>query len=123
MPSLPDAIEAKVLKGSEVYESLLGRAAWISDFFPVAYLKIATRDVQRRSKATSSPKRVLNRFLFYTVGKFLRLKASMLNGRLTGRGRNVDLFDVRSAEDHLVYESSRYAALRGDYASLAGAKS
>jgi hypothetical protein len=114
-----DAVQTKVLKGREVYDSLLARAAWISDFFPVAYGDAAHATAKNQRGEPPSPlQRVLNRFLFHTLGSYLRLKSSLLNRLMSSEGRNSDLFDVRSAEDHLVYESRRYAALRRDYTSL-----
>jgi hypothetical protein len=114
-----DAIQTKVLKGREVYDSLLARAAWISDYFPVAYGGAAHEiSKNQRGELPSPLQSALNRFLFHTLGRYLRLKSSLLNRLMSSEGRHSDLFDVRSALDHLVYESRRYVALRRDYASL-----
>jgi hypothetical protein len=111
-----DAIEAKVLKGRDRYESLMGMASWISDYYPVAYREIV------RSGRPPTPRRTrssfagaVNRLLFLTVGRYIRAKSSLINREFSRRGRSGDVFGVRSGEDHLIYESRRYLDLASEY--------
>jgi hypothetical protein len=111
-----DALEAKVVKGAGFHRRMLGRASWIAEFYPHAYAALAaTGPTPPRIHKRSVLDSVLNRFLFLTVGGFIRLKSKILNRRLVAAGRIDDLFTVRRGEDHLIYESSRYAEMRGEY--------
>ena len=111
-----DALQTKVLKGRGTYASLMKTAGWISSYYPLAYERAgathAPRGAGRRPSALSA---ALNQLLFRLVGRYLGLKASVLNRRLKEAGRSSDVFEVRSSPDHLIYESKRYTALREKY--------
>lgn len=111
-----DAIETKVMKGRGEYLSLLNAAGWISKYYPLAYeasnvVPSSTKEILRASVFD----RFLNSLLFLTVGKYLGIKSAVLNRKLAAGGRAADLFDVLVGEDHLIYESRRYSALRREY--------
>jgi len=111
-----DALEAKVLIGRDIYKSLLGTAAWMSAYFPVAYRE-AVSDTPREHKTQrrQALAGILNRLLFVTLGRYIRAKSSLLNRNLKASGRSGDLFRVRLGVDHLIYESRRYVDLRREY--------
>ena len=114
-----DALEARTMMGRGLYLRLLRKASWISGIFPIAYDRKVGDPLTRDSgPARTWARNPLNLFLFVIVGRYLRLKSSMLNRRLKKRGRKGDLFDVKCAEDHLIYESRRYKEIRTEYESL-----
>ena len=116
-----DALETKVVKGHALYGSLMKGAAWISTLFPVAYDRFLEPPASGEVGAPpSSWDLALNRVLSVFVGRFLRLKSTFLNRKLKTAGRGGDVFEVHSAEDHLIYESRRYADLRREYRAMLG---
>jgi len=119
-----DALETKVMMGHRTYQSLLDRAPWISDLYPSAYAatKRPTPDSPRRSARPSAFGGVVNRFLYFTVGTYIKIKSALLNRRLTALGQTDGVFAIRSAEDHLIYESQRYANLRREYSAVLPAR-
>jgi hypothetical protein len=119
-----DALETKVMKGRQTYQSLLDRARWISDVYPSAYAatKRPSPDPPRRSPRPSAFDYIVNRFLYFTVGTYIKAKSALLNRRLTAMGQVDGVFEIRSAEDHLIYESKRYADLRREYSAVLSAR-
>lgn len=118
-----DALQTKVVKGRTFYRSLLSSASWISSFYPHAYDSKAPPDVpQIRASGPSSVDRVVNHLLFFIVGRYLAAKSSLLNRKLNATGRRTDVFETRSGEDHLIYESRRYTALKHEYRSVLAAR-
>lgn len=114
-----DALEAKVLLGQDLYESLMGEADWISQYYPVAYAEtVGLSSPSSKKKSRAATDVVLNKLLCFVVGRYLRLKSYILNRKLAARGRESDLFDVRFGEDRLIYESRRYKTMRREYAVL-----
>jgi hypothetical protein len=111
-----DAIETKVVTGLALYSSLLSRASWISKFYPFAYDAAMGADhIEPRVTRPSAIDRVLNKLLFLSVGRYMHLKSALLNRKLRAAGRLGDVFSIRCGEDHLIYESKRYASLREEY--------
>jgi hypothetical protein len=111
-----DALEAKVLRGRDLYESLMRTASWISDYYPVAYREAITPASKAPAKENPSAfERALNSLLFKTLGRYIQLKSALFNRRLMTAGRSGDMFRVRCGEDHLIYESRRYVELRKEY--------
>lgn len=112
-----DALELKVFRGSELYESLLQQASWISVLYPARFPSLGDRDASLESARAgkSTLVRVLNGFLFLAVGGFIRVKSSLHNRRFVSLGQSENEFAVRSGKDHLIYESSRYQRLRQKY--------
>jgi hypothetical protein len=112
-----DALAARVLKGTKTYLSLLNHANWISSIYPTAYMASATRadDHSELERAPTIFGRMLNRFLYLTVGTYIKAKSKMLSRRLERSGLDSNAFVVRSSERHLLYESKRYTDLRKQY--------
>ena len=114
-----DALEARTMMGHRLYLRLLREASWISGIFPTAYDRTVgdspTWDGGRVRTRARSP---LNLFLFVVMRRYIQLKASMLNKRLKKKRRSGALFEVKCAEDHLIYESRRYKGLRAEYETL-----
>lgn len=116
-----DALATKVVRGRAFYQSLLSMAKWISAYYPHAYDRAATPNSPRTRRSQPSALDVaLNRLFFVTIGRFLGLKSLFLNRRLRAAGRGGDVFETRIGEDHLIYESGRYAALRREYRAVLG---
>jgi hypothetical protein len=119
-----DALSAEVLAGRSFYRSLLGRADWMSDFFPRMY---RYRMNEEESDAGEDPgaagavgrpgNRVLNHFLYRTVGTYVRVKAFIANERYRKMRNSLAVFRVRIGRDHCIYESNRYNRLRQMYSS------
>jgi hypothetical protein len=111
-----DALQTKVARGEGLYQSLMSSAGWISRLYPVAYRTTVTRiGIDQPRPGPSALANLLDRLLYLIVGRYLKLKSNLLNRRLSAIGRNGDVFDVDCAEDHLIYESRRYSALRQEY--------
>jgi hypothetical protein len=113
-----DALSANVLEGFDFYRSLLLEASWMRRYFPRMYAKRTVErtttgrqnaDIQRRGNT------VLNSFLFYTVGNYVKMKAILLNRKYRSRGESSAVFHSRIGKDHCVYESNRYRRLRKMY--------
>jgi hypothetical protein len=112
-----DALETKVIRGKATYDSLLQQAAWISRLYPTrrsAFGKPNERILGSKSKPYPF-KRILNRFLFLTVGGYIKAKSHLYNKKFISLGQRGRVFTIRSAEDHLIYESNRYLELRRGY--------
>ncbi|MDG6943043.1 MAG: hypothetical protein JRN12_02825 [Nitrososphaerota archaeon] len=111
-----DALETKVIKGHDVYKSLMRAAEWISAFYPAAYepseYSGAPTTTEKRPSVFA---RAINIFILTTLGRYLKLKSALLNRKLDAAHRAWDVFDVQCGEDHLLYESRRYASMRQRY--------
>lgn len=118
-----DALSAQVLWGQEYYHQLLEEADWMKRYFPRMYryrTNVALggeAEEERKKKAYSSKggSRVLNSFLYYTVGSYVRMKAFLTNGRYRRKRNSPALFCVRIDRDHCIYESNKYRWLRRMY--------
>lgn len=110
-----DALMAKVIRGKLVHESLLHQAAWISRFYPSHRRPLGRPKETGLGPRPSASKMLLNRFLFLTVGSFIKAKSRLYNKQYISLGQRGSEFTVMSAEDHLIYESKRYLELRRMY--------
>lgn len=114
-----DALTTKVLLGSSFYNSLLRRGTWLSDYFPKLHRMSTTRtaktDEETRVSRPQLARTALNRFLFLTVGNYIRLKSTLLNRKLRKTGHSNSLFTIMSGYDHCVFESQGYQDLRRIY--------
>ncbi|MDV3278133.1 MAG: hypothetical protein LYZ69_06675 [Nitrososphaerales archaeon] len=115
-----DALVTLVLKGERTYHDLLGRARWISLYYPALYSsKLESGNGLRGTAAQPSwATAVLDRFLHITVGAYIKVKSNLLNRKLAKQRRQDDAFDLRMGLDHLIVESNRYTRLRRAYATL-----
>jgi hypothetical protein len=117
-----DALETKVIKGYDVHRSLMRMARWISMFYPAAYeLSEYSGTPVLTTNRPSVLERALNIFLFTTVGRYLKLKSTLLNKKLAAARRAWDVFDIQCEEDHLIYESRRYVSLKQRYEEVLAA--
>jgi hypothetical protein len=114
-----DALTAQVLRGSLFYNGLLQRGKWLSDYFPKLHgLRKAQHVGTFEDMNVTRPivaRKALNRFLFLTVGYYVKLKSILLNQKLRRAGRLDSLFRVISSPDHCIFESQSYLALRRIY--------
>jgi hypothetical protein len=114
-----DALQTKVFRGSRKYASLIRQARWMSSYYPQAYVALSKSEAPipvSRNKPTVFW-RVVNRYLFLTAGRYVEFKAWLLNRKLLGFRKENDVFTIRHSEDHLIYESRRYADLRLRYSN------
>jgi len=116
-----DALNAVLLYGNDCYQSLLARGAWMRNYYPRLYESKFESGGERPATAREGPsagERVLNLFLYYTVGSYIKLKSALLNRRFLREGRGDSLFTVRSGPDHCMYESQKYTYLEKSYSNL-----
>jgi len=119
-----DALTAKVIGGRTAYHDLLEEATWMEGYFPVFYgMRLREtypeedrppRDGQDARDGSS----VLNSFLYYTLGSFLRMKSWALNRKFTKAAWHSAIFTTRISAGYYIYESNRYRKLRRMYGEL-----
>jgi hypothetical protein len=114
-----DALTAQVLQGSAFYSGLLRRAQCLSDYFPKSYRMRRAEHVETAEKAgiirSTVARKILNHFLFLTVGNYVRLRSILLNRALRKKGRHDSFFKILSSPDHCIFESQGYRKLRDVY--------
>lgn len=117
-----DAISTMVVRGEDYFLNLLKGNSWMSLYFPKLYgLRIreeASPKTIPHGKTASSFERMLNLFLYYTAGSYIRLKSNLLNRKFSRDRKFSSLFNLRIGWDHCIYESVDYMRLRKLYASL-----
>jgi len=115
-----DTLTAKVISGDATYHAVLESSPWMRIFFPAIYERrlgeTGTRDQTPPSSQTGS--RVVNLWLFRTLGAYLALKAWILNRRLAKRGKQDSVFKAWIEPGRLEYASRRYAELGKMYQAL-----
>jgi hypothetical protein len=123
-----DALTAKVINGTTAFHGLLQEAQWMRNYFPAFYsMRMRETDfdghhLRPGDKANARPgSPLLNSFLYYTLGSFLRMKSWALNRKITKRGRRSAIFATRISKSCCIYESNGYRNLRGIYGELEGA--
>ena len=118
-----DALSMVIVSGKGFYHRLLKKGSWISDVYPKLYAtrmgKVEPAEPPRREPTIAH--RILNTFLYYLAGTYIRVKSRRLNTRLARQGRYDSLFTLLIGEDRCIYESVRYTKMRRMYESL-GAK-
>ena len=112
-----DALNAKVLLGSEFYLSLLREASWMRRLFPKLYeLKTCGPETGRLSRPQRPPfRRVVNSILYVLVGSYIRLKSRIDNARYAKRGDWSLINNLRVGEGEVRYEARKYSRLRELY--------
>jgi hypothetical protein len=115
-----DALSMIVAFGKGYYEGLLRKGQWISDFYPKLYASRlgADSNSETRTVEPTLAQRVVNRFLYLTVGTYVKVKSRIHNGRLARQGRYDSVFTLLMGENRCVYESARYSKMRSMYGSL-----
>jgi hypothetical protein len=114
-----DALTAQILQGSAFYSDLLWRTQWLSDYFPNFYRMKRAQYLETAEKAevirSIVVRKVLNRFLFLTVGNYVRLRSILLNRALRKKGWHDSFFTILSSPNHCIFESQGYRKLRAVY--------
>ncbi len=121
-----DALSARVLIGAGFYRELVLEGSWMQRYFPRLYGRRVVEesgDAKAPLRSAEPGSRVLNEFLFWTVGSYVRVKAMLLNRRYRKNGDASGVFHARIGRDHCVYESNRYRRLRRMYTPLDGVDS
>lgn len=125
-----DSITAIVLKGEQVYASLLRDCRWIETYFPKIYRarlndKQLTKHITLEKKIESAHQwqanillRAVNGILFITLGNYIRFKSYLLNRRFARNGSNERLFKAKISKSYCLFESENYSHLRNKYAHL-----
>jgi len=114
-----DALNAIVLEGGEEYRRLLLKAEWMSKMFPRLYSsRSAPSEPPETKRNLSRINRVVNLFLFRTVGTYLKTKSMLENRRIAKYASRGRLFETRLGADHCIYESLRYRQMRELYRGL-----
>lgn len=112
-----DALSARILKGGDFYRALLVEGSWMKEYFPKLYA-LRTAGEEARAGRPKRGNQVLNSFLYYTVGSYVRMRASLLNRKYRNHGDASAVFAAKVGRDHCIYESNRYRALRNMYAKI-----
>jgi hypothetical protein len=119
-----DALTAKLIGGRGAYHALLEDAPWMEGYFPSFYrMRLRETNVEEHRRPLNGAKgsegsAVLNSFLFYTLGSFLRMKSWALNRKFTKAARHSSVFATRIGIGYYFYESNRYRKLRTMYGGL-----
>jgi hypothetical protein len=115
-----DTLTAKVISGDLAYHAILENESWMRSYFPAVYERrlseTGSGKVGRSSARNGS--RVLNSWLYLTLGSYLALKAWILNRRLASKGRSDAVFRTWIEPGRLEYASRRYVQLGKMYQAL-----
>jgi hypothetical protein len=115
-----DAISARVIHGEEFYSNLLRENSWMAEYFPKLYslqLKKSSNE-QNVMTRSSTLGRIINLFLYYTAGSYIKLKSHLLNRKFSRDRKLSSMFKLRIGVDHCIYESQDYLRLRKMYAEF-----
>ena len=118
-----DAISTLVVSGEGYFQNLLKENSWMSSYFPKLYnLRLkkegSESSTEREEKPASSISRIVNLFLYYTAGSYIRLKSYLLNRKFSQDRKFSSLFKLRIGPDHCIYESADYVRLRKLYSTM-----
>jgi hypothetical protein len=115
-----DTLTVAMISGYSTYRAILENEPWMRAYFPAIYERrlreAGSRDDQRPPAAKGS--RVVNTWLFFTLGSYLGLKAWILNRRLAKHGRSDAVFKTWIEPGRLEYASRRYLELGNTYQAL-----
>lgn len=120
-----DAISTRVILGEDYFVDLLRSNSWMSSFFPKLYnLRVGenlnvNQNSQEETRANSPFQTILNLFLYYTAGTYIKVKSSLLNRKFARDKKLSSRFQLRIGKDHCIYESAEYVRLRKMYSALA----
>jgi hypothetical protein len=117
-----DALSMVVLAGRDYYRYLIRRGSWMSSIYPRLYSARAGNRAPAIPREPGPPtsSRIVNRFLYATVGMYIRAKSFLHNRRFLKQGRTDSVFKLLVGEDHCIYESARYTKMRTMYEPLGG---
>lgn len=115
-----DTLTAKVISEHEAYFPILERASWMKSYFPSLYER-KMKEAESLKHADSRVKkgsRVLNSWLFLTLGTYVSLKAWAKNRRLAKQGRREAIFRTNKGPGHLEFVSRRYMEIGKMYQGM-----
>ncbi len=118
-----DALSTKVIGGEAYFVNLLRENSWMALYFPRLYglrIKHGSGPGHPPNNRTQAMvfERILNLFLYYTAGTYIRIKSYLLNRKFSRDGKFSSLFKLRMDYDHCIYESADYVRLRRLYDGL-----
>ncbi|HKW03775.1 MAG TPA: hypothetical protein VJN71_00625, partial [Nitrososphaerales archaeon] len=115
-----DALIALPILGKPFYDRLLKQSLWMSEFFP----KVFGERLSLSSDLESTPEidssvliKIVNLFLYFTAGTYMRIKCALLNRKFTKRKEYDRIFALRIGFDRCVYEGRSYLELRKLYSN------
>lgn len=113
-----DALSLKVVEGHDFFVSLLKGAGWMKELFPKSYAASVGATAEHTPETgPSTGARILNLFLFRTVGLYIRAKSILDNARNRKRGASKFVNRLSADEGYVLFESRKYQGLRGMYAT------
>jgi hypothetical protein len=115
-----DTLNARVISGSDAYRTILENAFWMKSYFPTLYER-RLRELgsgEGRNPSGKKGSRILNSWLFITLGSYVALRAWALNRKLAKQGRSDAIFRTWIGPGRLEYESRRYLELGKMYQGL-----
>jgi len=115
-----DALSTLVIRGENRFLKLLRENGWMAGYFPKLYsLRVSKREgAFEQTMSPGSLARIMNLFLYYTAGTYIKLKSSLLNRKYLRERRFSSLFQLRIGPDHCIYESADYLRLKQLYGKL-----
>ena len=115
-----DTLTSKIISGDPAYHAVLESSPWMRSFFPAIYDRRLRDSGSRPGPVPSSEggSRIVNLWLFRTLGPYLALKAWILNRKLAKQGRQDSVFKAWIEPGRLEYASRRYAELGKMYQAL-----
>jgi hypothetical protein len=115
-----DTLTAMVISGSGAYRSLLEHAPWMRSYFPTVYeRRLGEADeVEGPDPVAKEGSKVLNMWLFLTLGSYVHLRAWVMNRKLARQGKSEAVFKTWIGPGRLEYASRRYVELGKMYQDL-----
>jgi hypothetical protein len=115
-----DTLNAKVISGDAAYHAILENASWMRSYFPTVYERRLGEVGPGEGPPPSAKKgsRIMNSWLFLTLGSYISLRAWILNRKLAKQGRPDAIFHAGIGPSHLEYASRRYVELGKMYQAL-----
>ncbi len=118
-----DALNLKVVEGHGFFVSLLEGAGWMKELFPKAYAKSVSAAANPAPETgPSTGARILNLFLFRTIGFYIGAKSVLDNMRNRKRGTSQFVNELSVGQGYILFESCKYQSLRGMYAAACGGR-
>jgi hypothetical protein len=115
-----DTLNAWVISGSDAFRTILENALWMKSFFPTLYERRLTEVGPTEGRLLPGKKgsRIVNSWLFLTLGSYVALRAWVLNRKLAKHGRTDAIFKTWLGPGRLEYASRRYLELGKMYQGL-----
>jgi len=115
-----DTLNARVISGSDAYRTILENASWMKSYFPSLYeRRLAEVGLgQGRSLPGKKGSKIVNSWLFITLGSYVALRAWILNRKLAKQGKSDAIFKTWIGPGRLEYASRRYVELGKMYQGL-----